>query len=71
MTIGSTRDRLLRVLDIAPEKTGADFDAVFENIGGKEAHVGETMVKAGSVVVQRGTAGPYRHGTGRRHIDEP
>lgn len=81
---GGTR---IRILDIPPEQPGADFDAVFENIGGKDAHVGEaskrhasfhrtqsidygivlsgeitllldvgeTVVKAGEIVVQRGT----------------
>ncbi len=29
----------IRVLDIPPDKPGADFDAVFDSIGGAEAHV--------------------------------
>lgn len=81
---GGTR---IRILDIPPDKPEADFDAVFENIGGKDAHVGEasqrhasfhrtrsidygivlsgeitllldigeTTVRAGDIVVQRGT----------------
>uniref|UniRef100_UPI0035C9F29D cupin domain-containing protein n=1 Tax=uncultured Sphingomonas sp. TaxID=158754 RepID=UPI0035C9F29D len=79
---GGTR---IRILDIPVEGTDADFDAVFANIGGSEAHVasdrhasfhrtrsidygiviegeitllldkGETIVRAGDVVVQRGT----------------
>jgi mannose-6-phosphate isomerase-like protein (cupin superfamily) len=82
--VGGTR---IRVLDIPPDKADADFDAVFDNIGGKDAHVGEaskrhasfhrtrsvdygivlsgeitllvdegeTVAKAGDIVVQRGT----------------
>ena len=81
---GGTR---IRVLDIPPEKAGADFDQVFDNIGGKDAHLkqhknrhasfhrtrsidygivlsgeiallldeGEVLVKAGDIVIQRGT----------------
>ncbi|MFD2429428.1 cupin domain-containing protein [Sphingobium scionense] len=36
---GGTR---IRVLDIPPEQAGADFDAVFDAIGGSDAHVGKT-----------------------------
>lgn len=82
--IGGTR---IRVLDIPPEKPGANYDQVFDSIGGKEAHLakdtqrhasfhrtrsidygivlsgeitllvdeGEVTVKAGDIVVQRGT----------------
>jgi mannose-6-phosphate isomerase-like protein (cupin superfamily) len=80
--VGGTR---IRVLDIPVEQPGADFDAVFTNIGGGDAHVasdrhasfhrtrsidygiviegeitllldeGETIVRAGDIVVQRGT----------------
>ncbi len=81
---GGTR---IRVLDIPPDKPEADFDAVFDAIGGKDAHVGdaskrhasfhrtqsidygivlsgeivllldedEVTVRAGDIVVQRGT----------------
>lgn len=79
---GGTR---IRVLDIPVEQDGADFDAVFANIGGSAAHIasdrhpsfhrtrsidygivldgeitllldaGETVVRAGEIVVQRGT----------------
>ena len=82
-----TNGTRIRVLDIPPEKPGADFDKVFDNIGGKDAHLtdrkerhasfhrtrsidygivlsgeitllmdeGEVVVKAGDIVVQRGT----------------
>ncbi|WP_375282664.1 cupin domain-containing protein [Sphingobium yanoikuyae] len=36
---GGTR---IRVLDIPPEQAEADFDAVFDAIGGSDAHVGKT-----------------------------
>jgi mannose-6-phosphate isomerase-like protein (cupin superfamily) len=81
---GGTR---IRVLDIPPDKPEADFDAVFDAIGGQDAHVGaaskrhasfhrtrsidygivlsgeitllmdegEATVRAGDIVVQRGT----------------
>lgn len=81
---GGTR---IRVLDIPPDKPGADFDAVFDRIGGADAHAqganhphasfhrtrsidygivlsgeitllvddGEVTVRAGDIVVQRGT----------------
>lgn len=79
---GGTR---IRVLDIPVEHAGADFEAVFANIGGSDAHVAsdrhpsfhrtrsidygivldgeitllldttETVVRAGDIVVQRGT----------------
>ena len=40
---GGTR---IRVLDIPPEQAGADFDAVFDAIGGSDA---------GDIIIQRGT----------------
>jgi mannose-6-phosphate isomerase-like protein (cupin superfamily) len=81
------RGARLRVLDIPPDKPDADFDQVFDSIGGKDAHLGaaskrhasfhrtqsidygivlsgeitllldegEATVKAGDIVVQRGT----------------
>jgi hypothetical protein len=81
------RGTRIRVLDIPPDKPEADFDQVFENIGGKDAHLGEAskrhasfhrtqsidygivlcgeitllmdegeaVVRAGDIVVQRGT----------------
>jgi mannose-6-phosphate isomerase-like protein (cupin superfamily) len=81
---GGTR---IRVLDIPPDKGDANFDQVFDNIGGKDAHIkgqtarhasfhrtrsidygivlsgeitllvdeGEVTVKAGDIVIQRGT----------------
>jgi mannose-6-phosphate isomerase-like protein (cupin superfamily) len=80
---GGTR---IRVLDIPPDRADADFDKVFDNIGGQDAHLkthkrhasfhrtrsidygivlsgeitllvdeGEVTVKAGDIVVQRGT----------------
>lgn len=81
---GGTR---IRVLDIPPEQAGADFDAVFDAIGGSDAHVGntsdrhasfhrnrsidygivlageiilmvdvgETVARAGDIIIQRGT----------------
>lgn len=42
---GGTR---IRVLDIPPDKPNADFDSVFENIGGKDAHVGEASKRHAS-----------------------
>ncbi|TKV41645.1 cupin [Sphingobium sp. MP9-4] len=42
---GGTR---IRVLDIPPEQAAADFDAVFEAIGGSDAHVGKTSVRHAS-----------------------
>lgn len=80
---GGTR---IRVLDIPPDKGDVDFDVLFDNIGGSDAHaaegkrhasfhrtrtidygivlsgeitllmdVGETVVHAGDIVIQRGT----------------
>jgi len=81
---GGTR---IRVLDIPPEKPEADYDQVFDKIGGSDAHLkqrkdrhasfhrtrtidygivlsgeitllvdeGEVTVKAGDIVIQRGT----------------
>ena len=34
---GGTR---IRILDIPPDKADADFEAVFNKIGGKDAHIG-------------------------------
>jgi hypothetical protein len=42
---GGTR---IRVLDIPPDKGDADFDAVFDNIGGKDAHVGKASKRHAS-----------------------
>jgi hypothetical protein len=82
--VGGTR---IRMLDIPPEQAGADFDAVFDAIGGSDAHVGktsdrhasfhrtrsidygivlsgeitlmmdegETIARAGDIIIQRGT----------------
>ncbi|HWU04174.1 MAG TPA: cupin domain-containing protein [Novosphingobium sp.] len=43
--VGGTR---IRVLDIPPDRGQADFDAVFDNIGGKDAHVGEASKRHAS-----------------------